>query len=58
MSVDGTRNGNGDAAQRARLARILADPQGYFAEARRAAREEARRLVAARLHPPRAAGTR
>ena len=58
MNVDGTRNGNGDAAQRARLARILADPRSYFAEARRSAQEEARRLLAARLHAPRAAGTR
>ncbi len=53
MSVDTRRNGSGDAAQRARLARILSDPAGYFAEARRSAHDQARRLVAAQLHEPR-----
>jgi hypothetical protein len=42
--VDVTK-GNGDASQRRRLARLLHDPAGYFAAARRAAREQAHRSV-------------
>jgi hypothetical protein len=56
--VDTRRNGSGDAAQRARLARILSDPAAYFAEARRSAHDQARRLVAAQLHEPRPSTTR
>jgi hypothetical protein len=40
---------NGDDVQRARLARLLSDPASYFADARRRAHEQARRLLAARL---------
>ena len=40
---------NGDDVQRARLAKLLRDPSGYFADARRQAHEQARRLVDARL---------
>jgi hypothetical protein len=40
---------NGDDVQRARLARLLSDPAGYFADARRRAHEHARRILAARL---------
>jgi hypothetical protein len=40
---------NGDDVQRARLARLLRDPAGYFADARRRAHEQARRLLDARL---------
>ena len=40
---------NGDDVQRARLARLLSDPATYFADARRKAHEQARRLLAARL---------
>ncbi|HYH33394.1 MAG TPA: hypothetical protein VD903_23735 [Pseudonocardia sp.] len=40
---------NGDDVQRARLARLLHDPATYFADARRQAHEQARRLVEARL---------
>jgi hypothetical protein len=43
-----TRN-NGDDVQRARLAELLRDPSGYFADARREAHEQARRLLDARL---------
>jgi hypothetical protein len=38
--------GRGDHTQRSRLARILRDPDGYYAEARRLARDEAKRTVA------------
>jgi hypothetical protein len=41
---------NGDDVQRARLARLLRDPATYFAEARRQAHEQAKRLLAARLN--------
>jgi hypothetical protein len=41
--------GNSDASQRRRLALLLRDPAGYFAAARRAARERAHRSVAAQL---------
>jgi hypothetical protein len=37
--------GNSDASQRRRLARLLHDPAGYFAAARREARERAHRSV-------------
>ncbi len=47
---------NGDDAQRARLARLLRDPSTYFADARRQAHEQARRLLAARLDANGAAG--
>ena len=40
---------NSDETQRARLARLLQDPASYFAEARRQAHAEARRLLAAQL---------
>jgi hypothetical protein len=40
---------NGDEVQRARLARLLSDPASYFADARRQAHEQAKRLLAARL---------
>jgi hypothetical protein len=55
--VDGTSR-NGDATQRARLARLLQDPVSYFADARRQAHAQARRLLAAQLaarggHPAR-----
>lgn len=40
---------NGDDVQRARLARLLSDPAAYFADARRQAHEQAKRLLAARL---------
>jgi hypothetical protein len=40
---------NGDDVQRARLARLLSDPASYFADARRRAHEQARRLLAAQL---------
>jgi hypothetical protein len=40
---------NGDEVQRARLARLLRDPATYFADARRQAHEQARRLLADRL---------
>ena len=40
---------NGDDVQRARLARLLRDPAGYFADARRQAHEQARKLLADRL---------
>lgn len=49
MRVDGSRRHNGDEDQRARLARILVDPGEYYADARRHARDRARRLLAARL---------
>lgn len=40
---------NGDETQRARLARLLQDPVSYFADARREAHAQARRLLAAEL---------
>jgi hypothetical protein len=40
---------NGDDVQRARLARLLSDPAGYFADARAQAHEHAKRILAARL---------
>jgi hypothetical protein len=40
---------NGDDVQRARLARLLSDPATYFADARRHAHEQAKRLLASRL---------
>jgi hypothetical protein len=40
---------NGDEVQRARLARLLRDPATYFADARRQAHEQAKRLLADRL---------
>jgi hypothetical protein len=46
---------NGDDAQRARLARLLRDPDSYFADARRQAHEQARKLLAARLDADEAA---
>lgn len=51
--VDPNHGANSDAAQRQRLSRLLRDPDGYFAQARREAREHARRLVGERLdgHP-------
>ncbi|WP_219417424.1 hypothetical protein [Pseudonocardia nigra] len=45
---------NGDETQRARLARMLRDPSRYYADARRQAHEQARRLLAARLSEPEA----
>lgn len=39
----------GDATQRVRLARILSDPTGYFANARRDAHEHARRFLTEQL---------
>jgi hypothetical protein len=42
-------NGNGDETQRRRIARILRDPSAYYADARRDAHAQARRLLAARL---------
>ena len=42
-------NGNGNETQRLRLARILRDPSAYYADARRKAHAQARRLLAARL---------
>lgn len=42
--VDVTK-GNSDASQRRRLAQLLHDPAGYFAAARREARERAHRSV-------------
>lgn len=47
--MDVSSRSNGDDVQRARLARLLRDPDTYFAEARRRAHEQARRLLAARL---------
>lgn len=41
---------NGDDVQRARLTRLLNDPASYFADARRQAHEQAKRLLAARLN--------
>lgn len=43
------RSTNADASQRLRLARLLRDPAGYFADARREAHEQARRILAAQL---------
>lgn len=43
---------NGDEVQRARLARLLRDPATYFADARRQAHEQAKRVLAARLDEP------
>jgi hypothetical protein len=43
---------NGDAAARQRLVRLLRDPGGYFARARREAQEHARRMVRERLVSP------
>ena len=40
---------NGDDVQRARLASLLSDPATYFANARRQAHEQARRLLVSRL---------
>ena len=40
---------NGDAAARQRLVRLLRDPGGYFARARREAQEHARRVLRERL---------
>ena len=42
---------NGDDVQRARLARLLSDPAGYFADARRRAHEHAKRILAAPGRP-------
>lgn len=44
-----TNQGNSDASQRRRLAQLLHDPAGYFAAARRAARERAHRSVTQQL---------
>ncbi|HEY0815524.1 MAG TPA: hypothetical protein VGE11_19820 [Pseudonocardia sp.] len=51
--MDPNHGPNSDAAQRQRLVRILRDPDGYFAQARREAREHARQLVSEQLdgHP-------
>ena len=40
---------NGDAVARQRLVRLLRDPGGYFARARREAQEHARRMLRERL---------
>jgi hypothetical protein len=40
---------NGDAEARQRLVRLLRDPGGYFARARREAQEHARRMLRKRL---------
>ena len=48
--VDGLTNG--DAAARQRLVRLLRDPGGYFARARREAQEHARRMLRERLVSP------
>lgn len=45
-------SGNGDAATRQRLVRLLRDPGGYFARARREAQEHARRVLRERLVSP------
>jgi hypothetical protein len=47
-------NGNGDETQRLRLARILRDPTGYYADARKEAHAHARRFLATRLRARRA----
>jgi hypothetical protein len=47
--VDGRCTGNADETQRIRLARMLRDPAAYFADARREAHAQARRLLAAQL---------
>jgi hypothetical protein len=43
---------NGDAVARQRLVRLLRDPGGYFARARREAQEHARRMLRERLVSP------
>jgi hypothetical protein len=50
MDVDNLSNG--DAAAQQRLARLLRDPGGYFARARREAQEHARRMLRERLVSP------
>lgn len=47
--MNGNGRTNGDATQRARLARMLRDPSSYFADARRQAHAQARRLLASQL---------
>jgi hypothetical protein len=44
---------SGDTATKARLVRMLRDPDGYFDQARREAREQAKRFLSERLdgHP-------
>jgi hypothetical protein len=42
---------SGDAVARQRLVQLLSDPDGYFAQARREAREHARRIVTERERP-------
>lgn len=49
MTEGATSNGNSDEQQRRLLARILRDPSKYYADARREAHEQARRLLAAEL---------
>lgn len=43
---------NGDTAARQRLVRLLRDPGGYFARARREAQQHARRVLRERLLSP------
>jgi hypothetical protein len=43
---------NGDAIARQRLVRLLRDPGGYFARARREAQEHARQILRERLVSP------
>lgn len=43
---------HGDAEQRSRVDHLLRDPVGYFADARREAREHARQTVLAHLDEP------
>ena len=47
--MDANPGTNSDAAQRQRLVRMLRDPDGYFADARRAAREHAHRTLTEQL---------
>ena len=47
--MDAKHGVNSDAAQRQRLVRMLRDPDGYFEQARREAREHAQRLVSEQL---------
>lgn len=49
MTEGTTSNGSGDAQQRMQLARILRDPSGYYADARREAHKQARRMLAEEL---------
>ena len=49
MLVDDRSTGNADEEQRTRLARMLRDPAAYFADARREAHAQAKRLLAAQL---------